>query len=736
MTAAGSSRSPRRRSEPEPLDVHDVRPSAENPVPLRVLCLEDAPTDAELARRTLEGAGLEIDMTLAQDRAAFEALLAAPAYDVILADFALPGFDAHAALAMARAAQPETPFVCVSGVIGEEATVELLKHGADDCVLKDHLARLPLAVQRAIDDRARERALRDSEALHRSIFVASPDAITVADLEGRVLLASPAAAGMFGYGGDAEIVGRHLSEFPAPEDEGRALTDIARVLRGEPWGPSEYLALRADGTRFPVEANGDAIRDEKGHPTGLVVVVRDITERIGTARRLQERERELAALMSGLPGMAFRCANDNAWTMRFVSDGCKELTGYSPEALLHNAELSFFDLMHPNDVAAERSETESAIARGEPWTTTYRITTAGGAVKWVEEHGVALTSRTGETVLEGFVHDVTEQYEAAERLRRASAEWRRTFDAMGDSVSLMDGDGRIVRCNLATTALTGLDIDDVLGRPCYEIFHNAHDYLPGCPQRRSTASGRVETAMIEQDGAWLRVTFDPEIDADGHLTGGVHVVTDVTDLKRTEEELRASVGKLEAITEGVIAALSRSVEARDPYTGGHERRVSAMATAMAERMGLDETSTRCIRIAGMLHDIGKIVVPAEILAKPGRLSGVEFSLIKAHPQAAFDILESIEFSCPVAQTVLQHHERLDGSGYPAGLSGGEILPEARVLAVADVVEAMSNHRPYRAALPLDATLKELEEGAGTRYDAAACEAAISLLRDEGFTFDA
>jgi HD-GYP domain-containing protein (c-di-GMP phosphodiesterase class II) len=145
---------------------------------------------------------------------------------------------------------------------------------------------------------------------------------------------------------------------------------------------------------------------------------------------------------------------------------------------------------------------------------------------------------------------------------------------------------------------------------------------------------------------------------------------------------------------------------------------------------------RNVEVAGMLHDVGKIIVPAEILVKPGRLSEMEFALIKEHSQAAYEILRSIEFDFPLAEIVVQHHERLDGSGYPAGLAGDEILLEARILAVADVVEAMISDRPYRAALPLDAALAEIEEGAGSRYDAAVSRAAVRLFREQGFTLSA
>jgi PAS domain S-box-containing protein/putative nucleotidyltransferase with HDIG domain len=570
-------------------------------------------------------------------------------------------------------------------------------------------------------------------AFHRSILDASPDIIAVTDLEGRLRSVPPAALSVFGFPDDEAFAGRSLTEFLVPEDREPALTSIARMLQGEILGPGEYRALRADGSSFPIEVNGEFIRDAEGLPTSIVFVVRDISARKQTETTLRERERMLDTLMSNVPGMVYRCANDPRWTMQFVSAGCEELTGYAPEALVGNAAIAYADLVHPEDAARLWDDIQAAIAAGGPWTCVYRITTASGEVKWVWERGVAVNVGDAR-VLEGFIQDVTSRREVEAKLSAAAAEWRETFDAMPDSVALFDDEGRVVRCNTATTVLTGRGFDDIIGRRCYEVFHDTGDYHESCPQRIAFLSRRSEASVFEQGGRWLRVTFRPKIDEDGRVNGGVHVVSDVTELKETEERLLASVARLEAVTDGVIAALSRSVEVRDPYTGGHERRVSELAAAIAEQLKLSEADVRCVRIAGMLHDIGKIVVPAEILTKPGRLSSMEFALIKGHPQAAHEILASIEFACPIAEVVLQHHERLDGSGYPAGLTADEILPAARVLAVADVMEAMISHRPYRAALPLEAAMAELEDGSGTRYDAAVCAAAVRLFREGAFTF--
>ena len=176
------------------------------------------------------------------------------------------------------------------------------------------------------------------------------------------------------------------------------------------------------------------------------------------------------------------------------------------------------------------------------------------------------------------------------------------------------------------------------------------------------------------------------------------------------------------------------VETRDPYTAGHQRRVADLARAIAEEMGFSRSKIAGIRMVGIVHDIGKVAIPAEILSKPGRLNGTEFELIKNHSQVGYDILKPIKFPWPVAQIVLQHHERMDGSGYPRGISGEEILMEARILGVADVVEAMASHRPYRSALGIDKALAEISINRGKLYDIKVVDACLKVFKENGFKF--
>ncbi|HLP98987.1 MAG TPA: HD domain-containing phosphohydrolase [Sideroxyarcus sp.] len=203
---------------------------------------------------------------------------------------------------------------------------------------------------------------------------------------------------------------------------------------------------------------------------------------------------------------------------------------------------------------------------------------------------------------------------------------------------------------------------------------------------------------------------------------------------RVKEAHRAHELRLQKNMLQTVEAISGIVEMRDPYTSGHQKRVAALARAIARQMGLSDEEQEVIHLAGIVHDLGKISVPSEILSKPGRLNEIEYSLIKMHPRAGYDILKEIDFSWPIAQMVLQHHERMDGSGYPQGLKGEEILLGARILSVADVVEAMSSHRPYRPGLGDDAALQDILRGRGSRYDAQVVDACLALFREHGYVF--
>ncbi len=212
------------------------------------------------------------------------------------------------------------------------------------------------------------------------------------------------------------------------------------------------------------------------------------------------------------------------------------------------------------------------------------------------------------------------------------------------------------------------------------------------------------------------------------------VLAGVVERKRAEELLAGQLEAVERTMHGTVEAIGRTLEVRDPYTAGHQERVATLATAIAVEMGLEPDRVRGVNLAASIHDIGKISVPAEILSKPGRLTDIEFSMIKTHAQVGYQILKDIEFSWPIADMVHQHHERFTGGGYPQGLAGDEILLEARILCIADVVEAIASHRPYRASLGLDIALEEVEKCRGTFFDPEVADACLRLFRERSFSF--
>ncbi|MBN2100147.1 MAG: PAS domain S-box protein [Dehalococcoidia bacterium] len=247
----------------------------------------------------------------------------------------------------------------------------------------------------------------------------------------------------------------------------------------------------------------------------------------------------------------------------------------------------------------------------------------------------------------------------------------------------------------------------------------------------------IQTANLHKSGrvVLLETSGVPFFDRSGQLVGYRGIHRDVTQRRAADEQVQATIKRLESTVESVIQAISLTVEMRDHYTAGHQKRVNQLACAIAREMNLPMERVEIIRVAGLLHDFGKIFVPTEILIKPGKLNELEFSLVRSHPQSGYSVLKNIQFPWPIADIVVQHHERMDGSGYPSHLRGDEIGSDARILAVADVVEAMAFHRSYRPALGLDTALREISKNKATLYDPKVAEACLDTFLDRKFKWE-
>lgn len=457
---------------------------------IRILIVEDLPTDAELCEREVRRALPQSAFLRVETREEFITALASFAPDLILSDYSLPRFDGMKALALVQQHAPETPFIILTGSTNEETAVACMKAGAWDYVIKEHIRRLGPAVITALEQKqVRRERLAATEALH----------------EGANLL---------------RIAGR-----------------MARM--------GGWIANLPENSLIWSE--------------------------------------EVASIHDMPPGYSPRLE--------------EEINFYTPEW-------------------REKIETVyGACAReGAPYDEEMEIITARGRRIWVRIIGEAIR----------------------------------------------DDAGKIIR-------------------------------LQGALQ-------------------------------------------DITERKLAEADLQSSFDKLRKTIGAAIRTIAATVEMRDPYTAGHQQRVAELARRIAREMSLESDKILGLGLAAIVHDIGKISVPTEILSKPTKLTNIEFSLIQQHSQAAYNILKDMEFPWPIAEIVYQHHERLDGAGYPRGLKGEEISLEALILAVADVVEAMSSHRPYRPGLGIDTALKEIEKNRGLLYDPAVVDACLRLFKEKGFNF--
>ena len=332
-----------------------------------------------------------------------------------------------------------------------------------------------------------------------------------------------------------------------------------------------------------------------------------------------------------------------------------------------------------------------------------------------------------------------------EEIRRTQAEletaltrYTDLYDFAPVAYLTLDDRGWVLEANLPAARLLGVGRSRLVQQPLApfirpEDIKQFWTYLVAVVQGQPAPP--LELHVLGKGGAEVAVQLDSLLvsDAAGHSQVRTSLI-DITATRRAEEALAASYEKLRRTLAGTIQALASTVEIRDPYTAGHQRGVANLASALAQEMGFTPEAVEGMRVTGFIHDIGKIAVPAEILNKPGKISPMEFDLIKSHSQVGHDILKGIEFPWPVAQPVLQHHERLDGSGYPLGIKDGDIIPEARILMVADVVVAMASHRPYRPALGIDQALEEIVRNQGTLFAPGVVDACVRLFTEKSFQF--
>jgi len=373
----------------------------------------------------------------------------------------------------------------------------------------------------------------------------------------------------------------------------------------------------------------------------------------------------------------------------------------------------------------ERSKTEKSVCFN-PFHNSY-YNRINKMIKWVD----------GRKVRFGMSINITELKRMEKELAAVLRESEIIMENVSDIIYVLDPNMKLIKWNKKVEMATGFSSDELNGKAMIEFFVEGEDRIAAIKAIKEVLEKgqvKVEIPLLKKDGKTVPYEWTGALlkDEQGNVLGVTGIGRDITERKQAEKELRLNLKKLRKAMEGTIQAIALITETRDPYTAGHQQRVSRLAKTIAGEMGLPEEQIEAIEVAAAIHDIGKIYVPAEILSKPGRITEIEFSLIKTHPLVGYNILKAVEFPWPIAQIVYQHHERIDGSGYPSGLSGKDILLEARIIAVADVVEAMSSHRPYRPTLGINMALEEISQNKGLLYDYKAADVCVELFTKKGY----
>jgi PAS domain S-box-containing protein len=332
---------------------------------------------------------------------------------------------------------------------------------------------------------------------------------------------------------------------------------------------------------------------------------------------------------------------------------------------------------------------------------------------------------------------ITERKQIEYELRASESNFRHSLDDSPLGVRISTTEGETIYANRAILDIYGYDSIEELKKTPMKERYTLDSYANFQLRKEKRLRGEFgpseyKISIVRKNGEIRHLhVFRKEIFWNGKRQSQV-VYQDITESRQTEEKLRETLESLRKSIKTTIQVLGTVSEARDPYTAGHQKRVADLARAIATEMELPHNKIEGIRMAGAIHDIGKISIPSEILCKPITLSDLEFSIIKAHTQYSYEIIKDVESPWPLADIIYQHHERLNGSGYPQGLKGENILIEARILAVADVVEAMISYRPYRPSLGVEIALAEIEKNAGTLYDIKATNACLKLFREKSY----
>jgi PAS domain S-box-containing protein/putative nucleotidyltransferase with HDIG domain len=581
------------------------------------------------------------------------------------------------------------------------------------------------------DRKKAEEALHESEEKYRTLFDTSKEGILITEFETlKFKYANPAICQILGYT-EKELTAMGIADI---HPKG-ALQDILAIFQNKiiPH-TTETQCLRKDGTIIRAEITESIITiGGKKYGAGFC---RDITKRKLAEDLLRIEHERLANILEG--------TNVGTWEWNVATgetvfnERWANIIGYTLDEISPVSIETWERFAHPGDLIKSNEKLSKVFARElDYYDIDCRMKHKDGNWVWVQDRGKVISwTPDGKPLWMSGTHtDITNRKKAEEDLIQNE----NLLNQVGEISKIGGWEMDVARGGKAKWTKCTYDI--------VEISHN--DPIPGydehinyyLPKYRKMIRKKMQKLMIKKEALhfqaqaktaknniiWVEA-FGEAITEDGKAVKLIGTLQNITERKKAEEDLKISLEKTKKILEETIKTLSAIVEIRDPYTSGHQQKVAQIATSIAIEMGLGQDIVNGISTAAIIHDIGKIIIPASILSKPGKISELEYKMIKTHPETGYNMLKNIDFHWPVANIVLQHHERINGTGYPQNLEGRNILLEAKILAVADVLEAMNSHRPYRPSLGLDQAIKELEDNKGILYDPEIVDICRKLIK--------
>ncbi|HEX37330.1 MAG TPA: PAS domain S-box protein [Candidatus Cloacimonetes bacterium] len=668
--------------------------------------------------------------------------------NIVVTDIKMPIINGLEMIEQMKDIEPATKFVVVSAYGETNYFLRAIEIGVHGFILKpvdvNQLMEIikdlanNILLQQEIEQKEKQRkeaeqARISTEKQYHILYENMRDGSVRTDLKGRILDCNIAFQKILGYSRD-ELIGKKTRSL-TPQKWHDYETNIIKT-QVQKQGYSELYEkeyFRKDGTVFPVECRTYLQKDEAGNMMGYWGIIRDITIRKQSEEALKKSEEKFRNL--------FENANDVIWISdekgKYISVNkmFEQLLGYSKEELEGQQSIKII----ANEDRKKSIENYQKALKGESVEFETSIVKKDGTERifWIKMRPVFDGGKL--LYLQGIGRDITDRKEAEKALQEQKAYFQQLFESSPEAIVVATNDSRVLQLNQTFIDMFGFSQEEAIGKNIDELIaeNNYKDEAHKITQ--SIAEGetvRLETQRMRKDGTIIDVSIlGTPIIIEGKQVAVYGIYRDITNRKQAERELKKSYERLQKLIEDTVNVLAHVVELRDPYTAGHQHNVAKLALAIANEMNLSEDKINGIRIGGTMHDIGKIKVPIKVLNKVEMLTDNEWQLIKNHPEVGYELLKDLEFPWPVADIVRQHHERFNGSGYPQGLKNEDTLIEARILAVADVVEAMANDRPYRQSLGMEIALEEIEDNKGILYDPEVVEHAVRILKDGTFKFD-